>query len=571
MVAEAGGLMYHLEVWGGRIVCSSGTGITILDTDTGETVADPVLDDFLDTQMGENMGYAETGTRPLLVLPGGDDILYLICEKGIYRHVLGGNVVEQLADGTLNSLGNPSFRLSDGILVQEDRFLLLFTNGQIGDYAYDPDVPAVPDIMLRVYSLAENRKLKTAIADFQAKHPETYVRYDIGLDGNTSATREDALKKLNMEIAAGNSPDLFILDDMPMDSYMEKGILADLTPLLEKMGDGYFQNMLRAFEKGGEILAVPTEFELPVAGGKKEDVGQMKDLLSIAALVREYREEKPEGSILGLVREKDLIKQFLWVCAPAWTKEDGSVDEGRLEEFFTQIKEIWDAEEEGISEKMREETEDFYLRMEQQGRTEEELEQYRINHIGWSGDQYMEGKQEFFLGGADSSATLDMMISYFHVEQRKDGDFASYGGQVSNVFVPGTISGISRTSQYQEMAAELLEILLEKSYGTGLSLKKEQMREDLHANANEDGSSYASAGGGEAEDGSYIFLEIYPASEEEVERLMQIAEQAEIPYVRNRVLEKAVCDAGESVLKDEISVKEGVQEVKNRVALYMAE
>ncbi len=571
VVAQTEGLVYRLEVWGGRIVCSGGTGITVLDQNTGEVVSDQVLDDFLDTQMGEDMEYAQAGAQPLLVLPAGEDILYLVCGKGIYRHVLGGNVVEQLADGALNSLGSPAFSLGDGLLLEEDEFLLLFHNGQLGKYAYDPNVPAVPEIMLRAYSLEENRKLKAAIAGFQAKHPEAYVRYDIGLDGNSSATREDALKKLNTEIVAGNSPDLFILDDLPMDSYMEKGILADLTPFLEKAGEGYLENILTAFEAEGKIQAVPTEFALPVIGGKREDVGKMKDLPSIAEMVRKYREERPEGSILGWVREKDIIKQFLWVCAPAWTGEDGGVDEGRLEEFFEQMKAIWDAEEEGITDKMRGEADDFYTRMEQAGRTEEEMEQYRINHIGWTGDEYMVGKQEFFLGGVDSSATLDMMVSYFHVEERKDGGFSSYGGQVSKVFIPGTIAGISQTSGQQEMAAELLGELLEESYGTGLSLKKENLREDLHANATEDGSSYASAGGGEAEDGTYINYEIYPASEEEIDRLIGIAEQAEVPYVRNRVLEKAVCEAGEKVLKGEMSAKEGVQEVKNRVALYIAE
>ena len=570
VVAQTEIMAYHVEIWGGRLVCSSSSGLDILDVETGETVEDQALDDFLETQMGKDMVYAQTGTQPLLVIPAGEDILYLLCEKGIFRHVLGGNVVEQVADGALNSLSNPAFSLGDGIMQGEDGFLLLFANGQLGSYVYHPDIPAVPDIMLRAYSLRENEKLKMAIAVFQAKHPEAYVRYDIGLDGNTSATREDALKKLNIEIAAGDGPDLFLLDDMPLASYMEKGILADLSPFLEKAGEGCFPNILRAFEAEGKVLAAPMEFLLPIAGGKKEDVEKLKDLPSFVQAVRQYREEKPQGSILGWVREVDLLRQFLWVCAPAWTEDNGSLDEDRLEEFFTHMSDLWEAEKEGISEKMRSEVDEFYLRMERQGNTAEELEKYRINHIGWTGDQYMSGKQEFFLGGISCASELDMTVSYFHIDGKEDGDFAAYGGQVQDVFIPQSIVGISAASRQQEMAAELMEILLETSYWSGLSLKEEQLREDLRANATKDGVSYASAGGAEM-DGTYVILEIYPASEEEADRLVQMAASAKEPYVRNRILEEAVCAVGEKVLKGEMDAREGVQEVKQRVALSMAE
>ena len=124
-------------------------------------------------------------------------------------------------------------------------------------------------------------------------------------------------------------------------------------------------------------------------------------------------------------------------------------------------------------------------------------------------------------------------------------------------------------SEHQETAAELMDTLLNVGWGA-LVLNKEQLKENLRANANEDGSSYGSMGSSR-EDGTSVFLDIYPASEDEISRLAEIAEQAKVPYIRNRVLENAVCEAGEKVLKGEMTPKEGAQEVTKRVSLYMAE
>lgn len=570
VIADLDEWAFQLEIWGERMVCVTTEGIFIHDLTAGEIVEDTALDEFVDDQMGGKIDYSAVDEQPLLVIPGGEDILYLIYEQGIYRHVAGGNLVEQLADGTMNSLSNPSYGLGDGILLEDGTFLLMFSGGQLVSYTYDPNMPSTPDIRIRAYSLEENGKLKKAIAAFQAKHPEVYVRYEIGNSGDASATREDALKKLNTEIAAGTGPDLLLLDDMPMDSYIEKGILADVSSLLENnAGDEYFQNILRAFETEGKVYAVPVEFELLVAGGRKEDVEQMKDLASIAGVVEQYREEKPEGYILGAVSEKNLLKSFFSVCVPTWKTESGNVNEEELEEFFTQIKEIWDAEKKGITDKMREEKEEYDLKMAGYGMTEEEIDRYWFK-IGSNGEKYVAGEQEFIIGGIGNSTELDMLVSFFRAREDVDAEFMAYGGQVDHVFVPKTIVGISQASEHQKMAGELLKGMMDDLGWDGFAVNKKQFIENLRMNATEDGSSYGAAGG-ESADGRSFYYEIYPATEEEIRQLTQIAEQANVPYMKNSILEDAVSEAGEKVLKGEMTAKEGVQEVTKRVSLYMAE
>ena len=248
-VAELSHWTTYMTEKDGKLMLVNSDGVTIVDTASGMVVEDKVLDDFLKAQFGSNIDSQVAGVKPLLLMPGEDGILYLALGKGIYRHVIGGNVMEQVVDGTLNSLSDPSCGLADGLLLEDNVFLLVRSSGEVMRYVYDPDTPAIPEIRLKAYSLRENGQLKTVISSYQAEHPEVYIQYETGMDENLAVTREDALKKLNTEIAAGKGPDILILDDMPIDSYVEKGVLMDLSPYVkDKTEDKYFTNILRSFE-----------------------------------------------------------------------------------------------------------------------------------------------------------------------------------------------------------------------------------------------------------------------------------------------------------------------------------
>lgn len=85
--------------------------------------------------------------------------------------------MEQVVDGSLTSLNNPSYGMTDGILLDDDEFLLLFSVGEMIRYTYNPNVPAVPEVQVRAYSLRESQQLKTVISKYQSEHPEFYIQY----------------------------------------------------------------------------------------------------------------------------------------------------------------------------------------------------------------------------------------------------------------------------------------------------------------------------------------------------------------------------------------------------------
>ena len=89
------------------------------------------------------------------------------------------------------------------------------------------------DKELLVYSLKKDRTIQQAVSAYQKEHNDVYVRYEVGMSGDNGLTAEDAVKALNTEIMAGKGPDVLCLDGLPLDSYLSKGMLADLSDTLK--------------------------------------------------------------------------------------------------------------------------------------------------------------------------------------------------------------------------------------------------------------------------------------------------------------------------------------------------
>ena len=77
---------------------------------------DEVLENFISEETGEAIG-SNAGSHCVVMASADEDVLYLAMSKGLYRHVVGGTVVEQIADGNMNSLGDPQMYLKGMIAM----------------------------------------------------------------------------------------------------------------------------------------------------------------------------------------------------------------------------------------------------------------------------------------------------------------------------------------------------------------------------------------------------------------------------------------------------------------------
>ncbi|MBD5477588.1 MAG: hypothetical protein HDR17_16690, partial [Lachnospiraceae bacterium] len=240
--------------------------LLIYDMEKKQYIEDEVLKEFVNENYADRTIEEGYGMYFFLEEQG---VIYLAGQEGLHRHVIGGSAMEQVIDGKLTTFNDPSNQVLGMIKLENDDFVTLFSDGRLVRYVYNPDIPTVPNEKLKVYSLQNNDTIRQAISLYQIKNPEVWVEYEIGMEDGVSVTRDDVLKKLNTKIMAGDGPDILVLDNMPLDSYIEKGLLLDMGPILYNLSgeEALFTNIMDAMKTEDKLYVMPIEIQIPVLYG----------------------------------------------------------------------------------------------------------------------------------------------------------------------------------------------------------------------------------------------------------------------------------------------------------------
>lgn len=555
-------------------------GPVLYDMEKEEYIEDEVLTEFVSTNYGDRNNSYDTGDiYELYYFFGGDDILYLAGEKGLYRHVIGGSVMEQIIDGELCSLGNPSYRLQGMLPLENNEFLALFEGAKMIHYVYDPDIPTKPSEKITLYALEDNETIRQAINLYQVRNPEVYIEFELGMDKNSSITKEDAIKSLNTKIMAGEGPDVLLLDNMPLDSYIEKGLLLDLSPLLDEVGqkEPLFSNITEAVKKDGKVYAMPCEVRIPVMLADKKYLSGVQDIEDVADMVEALRADNPGKDLLGFCSEKGIMRLFSMACVPAWITDNGELDRDAVAQFLKQTKRIYDAQMDGIPESVVE--------------NYEAMNEYYAQYVGAASyddtDDIRTGTDAMsYLGGLtqmvngvfsvfDSFNGYNMFTSIQRVEGFENTGWMTMKGQCDNVFWAETLLGISTASNNSALAEDFVKSCFGKENQTSLyyglpvniaAFEKYITPEDL---VDEDGvcGSYIVSN----DEGLYVHLEVYWPDDALLAEFRKCMEEVETPYFKNDLVEYAVYEEGIAYLQGTKSLDEAVEGIEKKISLYLSE
>lgn len=548
---------YYFGIAGNDIVTVMGSGVYRIDAGTGEIKKDETLRQVTDSSQeplgGEN-------SYPYLFTAGAEaDSTIYVNHEGLFFHQMGGSVNEQLINGALVSLGDSSLSFQQALTIDESTYLVLGSDSlgvpRLYRYIYDSQASAVPEKQLKVYALEDSVTLQQAISYFQKQNPDVFVKKTIGLTDNDGITAEDALRTLSTDIMAGNGPDVLILDGIPVESYIEKGILADMKDLVEEVEeeDGLFENIKEAYIRDGSIYEMPSRFGFSVVEGEAEAVGAKNSLEAFLEYAKGKKSSDPDTHVLTPMSASGLLHELYYADSAGWRKEDGSLDAEKLEAYLKAAKEYFDLDTYS-QEEYNDQVENYTFRLGGMGGAASSVANFRLILMGYAG-----------IGTISSVRDVQQIYA---TEAQIGGAYEIFGEADNSSFVPYVSVGIAAQSAENQQARAFVKGLLGKECQTassdGFPVNRAAYQEHL-----KNQKEYAI--GTSRLDGTAAGVDVKVLTEEQANTLLKQLESLKRPILTDRVIQELVIEEGIKCLGGDGTPKEAVDRIMQKVKLYLSE
>lgn len=253
--------------------------------------------------------------------------LYLSDDYGIYGYNIGDTEITKVMDYISSDFAsNYLYQIS---FVDENTFIAYYyaDGGSVLSKftkVAAEDVVDKTELVIGCYYL--DYTIKQKLVDFNKNNQEyrlnirDYAMYDTMEDYSQGLTR------LNADIVSGNVPDIMILNSqMPFNSYVSKGVFADLNTFLEKdtelTKEDLLPNILEALSSEDGLYRIAPSFSLTTFVGKTADVGEEPGWTMDEAM--ELLANKPEGTqLLSEVTASSFLYYTVWICGEQYVNWD---------------------------------------------------------------------------------------------------------------------------------------------------------------------------------------------------------------------------------------------------------
>lgn len=556
--------------------------LKLFDLETGEPAGqDETLSDYLSSK-GLEMGNDYSSN--VILYPYGEEV-YILTHDGLYRHTLYKKDMELILDSSLyDNIGNTDIGFIGMEILEEESgrtFLILYSDGSLKRYTFDPTLPKKQEVSLRIYSVYEDINMTRAVAAFRKAHPELLIQYDVASKSDYALTTGDILKNLSTEIAAGTGPDILLMEEIPYLSYADKGVLADLSFLLENMTENtFFTNVADGFAREDGLFAIPMTFVVPVitAGDPKwqEELEHAKSLSDLADMVEAAALVMPENSsVIDYFQEEHTLTTLSMVSMGAWMNEDKTLNKEAIREFLTQAKRIYDAQMSKAPEEMRNWYPDYpieYLDPNQVTRRfGNGIERTLKNGLGY---EYTLGERLVFFTEymGENYAEVNGYVTYMEEELKL------MPGQEYGTCLPVTVMAVTSNTKHWEESRMFLEFVLSEEfqetelfgfpvnkaayYRKQLDPRPEFKRDQFYGER----YFYVSKEVGAINLGGYHW-----PTEEEFAKLDALLESVTKVSFCDSQLYDTVIRLGQAALTGERSIEETVNMIDRELQLYLAE
>ena len=500
----------------------------------------------------------EQSLEECMLEPGKDGMWYVANQQGIHRITENGSIAETVMEGSNTYLGDAASMYLRGFVVGDsDEFYGLFSGEEgwkLMQYVFDENAPAMAKTELSIYSLTENDTVSRAISAFRKEHPDVEIEYTWAVD-RFEVVSTDEIRSLNTELLAGSGADILLLDGLSYKTYMEKGVLEDVTEVAKELErEGVLPYVIQnTAQKDGKIYAIPARIHVPLIYGTEEEVKACESLDALQA----YAEKNREKKLFGYTEFDQIGMTLFHLFYPELQEEDGSLDEEKLVKLLQTVCQLYEngglKEYNGYSEKSK-----FYWL---------ELKSYFMSNQEMTAPSYQEYVHMVETSGFDS--VRDIYYS--------SGNIQASIESIKNYYVPYTIAGINASSLHKKVAKEFIPYLFKEE------IQKKESYEGFTVSEKvlDQMPDYVETSEGKKDIRKFVGLDQntreeyevkmgYP-SKEETQKLVALIKNLDTPFYQEQIVTEMVLEELERLYCGKQSVEETAREICKKVDLYLAE
>lgn len=470
-----------------------------------------------------------------------DGTLVMAADEGIFRYNIVSETWDKLMEGSETDFALTTSWCVGLTALTDGRIYALFRheNGSTSLvwYQYDPNAVIEVTEELTLYTVIENPMLQQAAVLYHRAHPEVLITVEYVYEQyyRGEPDYEQVYQTLNTSLMGEDAPDILVMDHLKYEAYSEKGLLVDISDIVDPMEESgeLMSNITGVYaQEDGKRYVVPLQFGFPLALGRDIPADDMASLERLSAFLA-----GKQDSYFGELTVNELVDQFYPYFAGKIVA-DGELDREALSQTLKQLKDV--ADNSGIL--VTRDRDDF---------------RHNIWDIPFQSKLNIETVDGFW----------DCMLP-MAMREYIQGEFSGF----EKCFVPHMMIGVNARSSYLDTAKDFIRFALSEEaqnseFYNGFPVNKSA----FDALAAADRSDLAMETALITEDGGMETFQILDYSQEIAKELAEICKGLNRPAVEDVKIREELIDALPGYLSGSKSLEETLDTIEGGLRMYLAE
>ncbi|NLO40555.1 MAG: extracellular solute-binding protein [Ruminiclostridium sp.] len=220
-----------------------------------------------------------TGEISAIRCDSNDRSIYLLTGDGVEKFDTSGKHTGKALDFKEHTILASGLQARDFVIDSEKTIWLLASESQMNSMvAEDAAQGEAAEFSLYQYSLKQvsntdtvpltlsvpssNRMIDVAVSSFNKENPGYRITVEqVGDTKRKGKYDEQYINTLGTELMSGLGPDILSVEGLPYEKYAEKGMLVDLSQMMEEdktfKNNNYYTNLFDAMKQDGKLFVMP--------------------------------------------------------------------------------------------------------------------------------------------------------------------------------------------------------------------------------------------------------------------------------------------------------------------------